>query len=175
MVLYPWMNSMQEIYDFEEAESKKAVVENSVEVSVYLGSKVGVLGGGVELGRPKPSIEAKDQLVADAREEAFESDSEDDAEITYRYSPLSIFVWLFHDTDAPPLSLSDLPSPVGPTMVELPPSPTESDLTPTSFSRISINPPEPISSSTFPLSKRSSFSWADNEEDDSYFDEIAIQ
>lgn len=147
-----------EVYDFDDVEEDpdNVVVQPKHDVEIYQGSKVGVLGGGVKLGMiKKPSsrqlgaaeIVTKQDLTFD-EEEDDEEDDEDDVEIVDRtLEPHQV-----------PLPSSDFESEDEYEEVVSDIKKLEIDCSSTTFTS---SAPPPLTATTF--------SWADDEDDESYF------
>ncbi|KAG9003066.1 hypothetical protein FRB90_011254 [Tulasnella sp. 427] len=142
-----------EVYDFDDVEEEEHIVVEPVHsVERYLGSKVGVLGGGVKLGVAKtPSsgrsepTETPSQKAATLDEDDYEED-DDDVEIVDRS-----------------LEPHEVPLPSTDSESEDEAEDVISDLKKLQIdcSSTSIAPQPPTATSAF--------SWADDEDDESYF------
>ncbi|KIO34700.1 hypothetical protein M407DRAFT_210037 [Tulasnella calospora MUT 4182] len=152
--LYPPLVFQEpEVYDFDdvEEEPENVVVQPKHGAETYQGSKVGVLGGGVKLGMvKKPSsrqlgaaeILTKQDLPFDEDED---DDDDDDVEIVNRsLEPREI-----------PLPLSDSESE------------DEDDKVVSDIKKLEIDCS--ATTSALPPLTATTFSWADDEEDESYF------
>ncbi|KAG8893958.1 hypothetical protein FRB99_001617 [Tulasnella sp. 403] len=164
-----------EIYDFDDevSEPESVIVETPPGIAVYQGSKVGVLGGGVKLGkgkRPPPSPQVDYTLLNVTTKGDIEFDSDIEMETT---SNRTSFVIVAIFTARPDCSRINEPSAVDATEVPLPPSPPDEEtptLTIMPAESMDIDPPSP-STDTPASASNSGFSWADDEDDGSFLSE----